>query len=313
MAQVWLWMGFSFLILGMLAIDLGILNRHSHQVTIKSAARWSIVVVLVAAAFNAWIFFQRGAETGLEFTAGYVIELALSVDNIFVFILIFRYFKVPAAFQHRVLIWGIIGAILLRGVMIASGWLLIERFHWVIYVFGAVLIFSGLKMAKSGEIEIDPEANPVLKLMRRFVPIAPNYDGQRFFTRAFWGTKHRYMATPLFVVLCVVDATDVVFALDSIPAIFAVTLDPFVIFTSNVFAILALRSMYFVLAGVLEKFHYLVLGLSVVLTFVGVKMLITFWHVEVPVGASLGVVAGVLAISIIASLLFPPREEPSAP
>jgi tellurite resistance protein TerC len=313
MTQVWLWVGFSCLILGMLAIDLGVLNRHSHVVSVKEAARWSAVVVTTALLFNGWIFYARGTEAGLQFTAGYLIELALSVDNIFVFILIFRYFRVPAAFQHRVLFWGIFGALVMRGIMIAAGYLLIERFHWIIYVFGAVLVYSGIKMAKSDEVEIDPEHNPVLKLVRKIVPLAPNYDGQRFFTTAFWGTRHRRLATPLFVVLIMVETTDLIFALDSIPAIFAVTLDPFLVFSSNVFAILGLRSMYFLLAGVIEKFHYLKLGLSIVLTFVGVKMLITYFHIEVPIGASLGIVAGVLATSVVASLVFPQAEKASAP
>jgi tellurite resistance protein TerC len=313
MAQVWLWVGFSFLILGMLAVDLGILNRHAHVVSVKEAARWSLVVVLTAVAFNVWIFYARGTQAGLEFTAGYLIELALSVDNIFVFLLIFRYFNVPAAFQHRVLFWGIFGALLMRGTMIAAGWLLLERFHWIIYVFGAFLIFTGVKMARSDEIEVHPEQNPILKGIRRFVPLAPNYDGERFFTTAFWGTRHRKLATPLFVVLVMVETTDVVFAIDSIPAIFAVTLDPFLVFTSNVFAILGLRSMYFLLAGVIEKFHYLKLGLAIVLSFVGVKMLITFFHVEIPIAASLGVVTSVLALSIVASILFPQPKPEATP
>ncbi len=313
MAQVWLWVGFSCLILGMLAVDLGVLNRHSRVITVKEAARWSLVVVATAIAFNVWIFYARGPQAGLEFTAGYLIELALSVDNIFVFILIFKYFKVPAAFQHRVLFWGIFGALIMRGIMIAAGWLLLERFHWIIYVFGALLIFTGIKMARSDDVEVHPENNPVLKLIRRFVPLAPNYDGQRFFTTAFWGTRHRLLATPLFVVLVMVETTDLVFALDSIPAIFAVTRDPFLVFSSNVFAILGLRSMYFLLAGVIDKFHYLKLGLAIVLTFVGVKMLITYFHVEVPIAASLGIVAAVLLTSVAASLLFPPHaKEPAA-
>jgi len=313
MAQVWLWVGFSCLILGMLAVDLGVLNRHARAITVKEAARWSVFVVLTAIAFNIWIFYARGPEAGLQFTAGYLIELALSVDNIFVFILIFKYFNVPAAFQHRVLFWGIFGALLMRGGMIAAGWLLLERFHWIIYVFGALLIVTGIRMARSDEVEVHPEHNPVLKLIRRFVPLAPNYDGERFFTTAFWGTRHRRLATPLFVVLVMVETTDVVFAIDSIPAIFAVTLDPFLVFSSNVFAILGLRSMYFLLAGVIDKFHYLKLGLAVVLSFVGVKMLITFFHIEVPIGASLGVVASVLTVSVVASLLFPRQATDTTP
>jgi tellurite resistance protein TerC len=282
-------------------------------ITVKEAARWVAVVVLTAVAFNVWIFYARGPQAGLEFTAGYLIELALSVDNIFVFILIFKYFNVPAAFQHRVLFWGIFGALIMRGIMIAAGWLLLERFHWIIYVFGAFLIITGIKMARSDEVEVHPEHNPVLKVIRRVVPLAPNYDGQRFFTTAFWGTRHRKLATPLFIVLVVVETTDLVFAIDSIPAIFAVTRDPFLVFTSNVFAIMGLRSMYFLLAGVIDRFHYLKLGLAIVLSFVGVKMLITYFHVEVPIAASLGVVATVLGLSVVASLLFPRHEPESTP
>jgi tellurite resistance protein TerC len=313
MTSTWLWVGFGVFIAIMLAIDLGVINRKAHVVTFREALRWTLVVVLAAAIFNAWIFYARGETPGLQFTTGYVIELALSVDNIFVFILIFSYFRVPPALQHRVLFWGIFGALLMRGAMIAAGWLLIERFHWIIYVFGAFLVFTGIRMATQDEIDIEPESNPVLALIRRAMPVTRSYVGQRFFVVEEMGGRVRRAATPLFVVLVMVETTDLVFAVDSIPAIFAITTDPFLVFTSNVFAILGLRSMYFLLAGVIEKFHFLKLGLAVVLTFVGVKMLITYFHIEIPIAISLGVVGAVLATSVIASLVFPKEAEEHSP
>ena len=313
MEQLWLWAGLGLFILTMLAIDLGVFNRKAHVIGFREAARWTVVVVTAAAVFNIWIFYRSGPGAGLEFTTGYLIELALSVDNVFVFILIFSYFRVPAQYQHRVLFWGIFGALALRGVMIATGWLLIDRFHWIIYIFGAFLVFTGIRMATHDELEVEPEANPVLKLIRRYVPVTPSYEGTRFFTRSLIGGRLRLVATPLFVVLVVVETTDVVFALDSIPAIFAVTRDPFLVFSSNAFAILGLRSMYFLLAGVIEKFHYLNLGLAGVLSFVGVKMLVTYFHVEIPIGLSLGVVGAMLGIAVTASLIFPQNHKARAP
>ena len=312
MAQIWLWIGFSVFIVVMLAIDLGVLNRHAHVISLKEAARWSVAVVIAAAIFNAFIFHQRGPEAGLQFLTGYLIELALSVDNVFVFILIFKYFRVPAAYQHRVLFWGIFGALALRGAMIAAGWLLLERFEWLIYVFGAFLVFTGIKMAFQGETHIEPEGNPVLKFVRRFIRVTSSYDGHRFFTNETVEGRVRRVATPLLIVLIMVETTDVLFALDSIPAIFAITRDPFLVFSSNVFAILGLRSLYFLLAGIMEKFHFLNYGLAGVLSFVGLKMLITYFHKEIPVGISLGVVALMLGTAMVASLLFPKApEEPS--
>ena len=309
MTQLWLWVGFGVFILAMLAADLGFINRKAHVISVKEAARWTVVVVTAAAIFNLWIFYARGRGPGLEFLAGYVIELALSVDNIFVFILIFSYFRVPPALQHRVLFWGIFGALLMRGAMIGAGWLLIDRFHWIVYVFGAFLVYTGIRMAIQDEIEIEPESNPLLGIIRRVVPITRSYMGERFFVRVQVGDTVRLAATPLFIVLVMVETTDLVFAVDSIPAIFAITKDPFLVFTSNVFAILGLRSMYFLLAGVIDKFHFLKLGLAVVLTFVGVKMLITFFHWDIPIGISLAVVGSVLATSVIASLVFPRKPE----
>ena len=313
MNQTWLWIAFNVFVLGMLAVDLGVFNRKAHVITLKEALRWTVLVVIVAAVFCAGIFRFRGEQAGLEFLTGYLIELALSVDNIFVFILIFSYFKVPPKYQHRVLFWGIFGALVMRGVMVGAGAFLIERFHWIIYVFGAFLVFTGIRMAMQDEMDIEPEANPVLKVIRRFLPISPTYDGQSFFTRMLVNGQTRRAATPLFVVLILVETTDLVFAVDSIPAIFAVTTDPFLVYTSNVFAILGLRSMYFLLAGVIDKFHFLKLGLSAVLVFVGVKMLVTYFHFEIPITISLLVVAAVLGGSVVLSLIFPKKAQEHSP
>jgi tellurite resistance protein TerC len=310
MSSLWAWVGFTIFIVAMLAIDLGVLNRKAHVIRLREAAIFTTLVVACAAVFNGWIFVAEGTQPGLEFLTGYLIELALSVDNIFVFILVFSYFQVPAQFQHRVLFWGIIGALAMRGGMIAAGWLLVERFDWIIYIFGAFLVYTGIRMATHDEVDIKIEANPVLRLIRRLMPVSPSYDGQRFFTKLPVADRMRWFATPLFVVLVMVDVVDLIFAVDSIPAIFAITADPFIIFTSNVFAILGLRSMYFLLAGIIEKFHYLKLGLAAVLTFVGVKMLITYFETEIPIGISLGVVGGVLGLSVVASMLFPKKGSP---
>ena len=308
MSSLWAWVGFSVFIVAMLGIDLGVLNRKAHVIRLREAAMFTALVVTCAGVFNGWIFVSQGSQPGLEFLTGYLIELALSVDNIFVFILVFSYFQVPAQYQHRVLFWGIIGALAMRGGMIAAGWLLVERFHWIIYIFGAFLVYTGIRMATHDEVDIKIEANPVMRLIRRFMAVSPTYDGQRFFTKQTVAGQARWLATPLFVVLIMVDVVDLIFAVDSIPAIFAVTADPFIIFTSNVFAILGLRSMYFLLAGIIEKFHYLKLGLAAVLTFVGAKMLVTYFEIEIPISISLGVVGGVLGLSVLASLLFPKNE-----
>ena len=309
--SAWPWVVFGAVVLVLLAVDLGVFNRKAHAVGMREAARWSVLMVVLAMAFNFGILHFAGRRPALEFLTGYLIELALSVDNIFVFVLLFTYFRVPPRHQHRVLFWGILGALVMRGVMIAAGAYLITRFHWVIYVFGAFLVFTGIRMALQKEIEIEPEANPVLRLMRRILPVSPDYDGQHFFTRvAGPGGALRKAATPLLVVLILVETTDLIFAVDSIPAVFAVTRDPFIVYTSNVFAILGLRSMYFLLAGVVDKFRFLKLGLSAVLVFIGAKMLATYFHLEVPVALSLGVVGGLLALSVIASLVFP--EKPDA-
>jgi tellurite resistance protein TerC len=314
MNQLWLWAGFNVFVLLMLAVDLGIFHRKAHDVSAKEAAGWSVVWVALALLFNYGIYHFMGRQAGLEFLTGYLIEKALSVDNIFVFVLVFSYFNVPSKYQHRVLFWGVIGALVMRGAMIGAGAYLIKQFHWIIYVFGGFLVITGLRMATQDEHAIEPESNPVIRLVRRFIPVTNRYHGQNFFVREAEkpGGTARRVATPLFVVLVLVETTDLIFAVDSIPAIFAVTDDPFLVYTSNVFAILGLRSLYFLLAGVIHKFHYLKLGLSVVLVFVGAKMLVADFY-KVPVGLSLGVVALLLLLSVIASLVFPRSAEAHSP
>jgi tellurite resistance protein TerC len=304
MDQTWLWVAFNAFVLVMLAIDLLVFHKEAHEVSSAEAAAWSVVWVALALAFGAFVYTFMGAEAGLEYFAGYLIEKALSVDNIFVFVLIFGFFRVPRRFQHRVLFWGILGALLMRGAMIAAGAYLIEQFHWVMYVFGAFLVFTGIRMATQVEHDIDPESNGVIRLVRRLFPVTPLYHGQKFFVREEVGGRLRLAATPLFVVLALVETTDLIFAVDSIPAIFAVTQNPFIVYSSNVFAILGLRALYFLLVDVIHRFHYLKVGLSVVLVFVGLKMLAADVY-KVPIGLSLGVIMLVLTASVWASLQWP--------
>ncbi len=285
----------------MLVLDLGVFHRSAHTVKFREALAWSAVWIALAVIFAVVIFFWHGRTPALEFVTGYVIELSLSVDNLFVFLLIFRFFQVPAVHQHKVLFWGILGALIMRAVFIALGVGLIQRFHWIIYVFGAFLVYSGIKLFFQEEAEIHPEKNPVLRLFRRFVPVTRDYEGNKFFVR-----RPGLYATPLFVVLLVVETTDLLFAVDSIPAILAITRDAFIVYTSNVFAILGLRSMYFALAGMMEMFRYLHFGLSLVLVFVGAKMLLSHF-LEIPTPVALAAVAGVLAISVIASVANPKK------
>ena len=307
-----MWVGFNVFILALLAVDLGVFHRKAHEVKVKEAASWSAVWILLSLSFCFGIFRVQGPQPALEFLTGYLIEYALSVDNIFVFVLIFSYFKVPPRHQHRVLFWGILGALVMRGGMIAAGAFLIERFHWIIYVFGAFLVFTGIRMAFHDDKDIEPESNPVLRLLRRILPISNVYHGQHFFVTEEHGGRMRKVATPLFVVLALVETTDLIFAVDSIPAIFAITQEPFIVYTSNVFAILGLRSLYFLLAGVIDKFHFLKIGLSVVLVFVGLKMLLSgVFHL--PILLSLGVVAAVLGGSVGLSLLFPQKASEFSP
>jgi tellurite resistance protein TerC len=307
-ANIWLWVGFTVFVLGMLALDLGVFHRKAHEVSIREAAVWSVVWVTLSLVFNVIIYWYLGAQAGLQFLTGYLIEKSLSVDNIFVFVLIFSYFSVPAKFQHRVLFWGILGALIMRAIFIVVGAALLSTFHWVIFIFGGFLILTGIRMAFHQDEEIHPESNPVVRLFRRFMPVSPDYEGQKFFVREAAGTL---MATPLFVVLLLVESTDVVFALDSIPAIFAITTDPFLVYTSNVFAILGLRAMYFLLAGVIDKFRYLKTGLAVILVYVGFKMVISEWY-KIPTGISLGIIALVLTIAVLLSLWKTRREEQHA-
>ena len=300
---LWVWIGFTLFVLSMLALDLGVFHRKSHEVTIKEALVWSGVWVVLALLFNLGVYYWRGYGPALEFLTGYLIEKSLSVDNIFVFMLIFTYFRVPPRYQHRALFWGVLGALVMRAILIALGISLIQRFHWVIYVFGAFLILTGVKMVLNKDKEIDPERNPALKIFRRFVPVTDDYRGGKFFVKQ----EGSYFATPMLIVLLIVETTDIIFAVDSIPAILAITLDPFIIYSSNVFAILGLRALYFALAGVMKLFHHLHYGLSAILVFVGGKMLLADFY-KIPVGLALGVIAGILIISVLASLAFPRRN-----
>jgi tellurite resistance protein TerC len=308
-SHVWVWVIFNLFVLAMLALDLGVFHRRSHRVGIKEALVWSGVWIALALLFNLGIYYWRGPDAALEFLAGYLIEKALSVDNIFVFLLIFSYFRTPARHQHRVLFWGVLGAFIMRAIFIFAGVSLIERFHWVIYIFGALLILTGARMATGKDKEIRPEKNPALKLFRRLMPVTDDYQEGKFFIKQAGqeGRRGRYFATPLFIVLLMIETTDVIFAVDSIPAILAITLDPFIVYTSNVFAILGLRALYFALVGVMGLFHYLHYGLSAILIFVGAKMLLTDFY-EIPVVVALGVVAGILIISVIASMVSPRKE-----
>ncbi len=298
-----LWAGFTAFVAAMLALDLGVFHRKAHEVKLREALAWSVVWVGLALAFNVGVWTWFGPQKGLEFLTGYLIEKALSVDNVFVFMVIFSYFAVPKAYQHRVLFWGILGAIAMRAVFILAGAALLERFHWILYVFGAVLIATGVKMFVQRNAEVHPERNPVFRLFQRVVPSVDTYDGQRFSTVR----DGRRFATPLLAVLVLVELTDVVFAVDSIPAVFAVTRDPFIVYTSNIFAILGLRAMYFLLAGVMDKFRYLKVGLAAVLVFVGIKMTIVDLY-KIPTAVSLGIVASLLGISVAASLVASARE-----
>jgi tellurite resistance protein TerC len=302
--QVFWWVGFNVFVLAMLALDLKVFHRKAHAVEMKEALLWSAFWIGLALLFNVGIYFWRGPERALEFLAGYLMEYSLSVDNIFVFLLIFSYFGVPSLHQYRVLFWGILGAFIMRGTFIAIGVTLIYKFHWIIYIFGAFLILTGIRMAFEKDKEIHPERNPVLRLFRRFMPVTEDYEDSKFFVKR----AGRYLATPLFIVLIVVETTDLIFAVDSIPAVLAITYDPLIVYTSNVFAILGLRTLYFVLARFMQLFHYLHYGLSAVLVFVGVKMLIAEVY-KIPVGIALGVLAGILLISVVVSIIRPRKEE----
>lgn len=305
-----LWAGFMVFVIAMLALDLGVFHRKSHEVKPVEALLWTVVWVGLALAFNAWIYFEFGTEKGLEFLTGYVIEKALSVDNIFVFLVLFSYFKVPPRYQHRVLFWGIMGALVMRGLFIGAGAALIQSFHWILYLFGILLVFTGVKMLITRDEEVDPGKNRILRLFSKWVPCLPEYRESAFLVRE----GGRRFATPLLLVLVAVEASDLMFAVDSIPAVFAVTLDPFIVYTSNIFAILGLRSLYFLLAGAMMKLRYLKLGLSLVLAFIGVKMLVAGFY-KIPIGVSLGVVSGLIFGAVAISLARPapvPERVPEA-
>ena len=310
----WHWVGFVLCVLIFLALDLGLFHRHARVVKFKEAAAWSALWFAVAMLFAGGMAYYRGHEEAIQFTAGYLIELSLSLDNILVIALIFAWFRVPAEFQHRLLFWGILGALLMRGVMIVMGVELIQRFNWVLYVFGAFLIFTGIKMLVSRKEIFQPERNLVLRLAQKLFPVTQHFDGQKFFTR-FNG---RFALTPLVLALLLVETTDLIFAVDSIPAVFSVTRKAFIVFTSNIFAIIGLRSLYFLLAGALSYFRYLKIGLSVVLAFVGAKMLVEphgppshWFQIEIPTSVSLLVVAAILSISIALSITAAQRETKS--
>ena len=297
MSHLLFWVLFNLFVLAMLALDLGLLNRPGHTVKFREALLWSAVWIALAAAFAVLIYFWRGHTPTLEFVTGYVLELSLSVDNLFVFLLLFRYFRVPSEYQHKVLFWGILGALVMRGIFIVAGVGLLRKFHWIVYAFGALLIYSGIQLFRQEEAEVHPEKNPVLRLLRRWLPVTQSYEGERFFVR-----RGALYATPLLVVLVVVETTDLLFAVDSIPAVLAITRDAFIVYTSNVFAILGLRAMYFALAGVMEMFRYLHYGLALVLVFVGGKMLVSRYY-DVPTGVALAIIAGILLVSVLASLI----------
>ena len=332
MTQIAVWVGFNAMVIVMLLVDLLVFHRKAHEVRFKEAIGWSIVWVTLGLSFTVFVYYyyqhfydpalaaatpagpnatlgaMTGGEASLKYVTGYLIEKSLSVDNLFVFLLIFRYFAVPAAYQHRVLFWGIIGALIFRAIFIFAGVALIHQFHWMIYVFGAFLVFSGTKLAFEKDKEIHPEKNPVLKLTKRMMPLTHEYHGQKFFIIE----AGRRVATPLLVALIVVETTDIIFAVDSIPAIIAITADPFLVYTSNVFAILGLRALFFALAAFMDLFHYLHYGLAAVLIFVGVKMLIVDF-VDIPTLVSLGVVAALLGGSVILSMVLPHKPEVPPP
>ena len=299
------WIGFTALVVGLLVLDLGVLNRRAHVLSFKEAMSWSLGLIALAHLFGLFMWWREGGQSALEYYTGYLIELSLSVDNLFVFILIFQYFAVPAEAQPKVLKWGILGAIVMRLIMIALGALLLQRFHWIIYVFGGILVFTGIRMMLQKEEHIELERNPVVRLARRVLPFTSAYNGTSFFCR---NVRGRILATPLLLVLLVVEWSDLVFAIDNIPAIFAITRDPFLVYSSNVFAILGLRALFFVLAGMIDKFVYLKPGVAIILVFVGLKMLSSPW-IKIPTLLSLLIIVGILATAVALSLRRSAEEE----
>lgn len=302
------WIAFASIITVMLVLDLGVFHKKTHKVSIKESLIWTVVWICLAMAFNFWIYKSMGPQKGLEFFTGYVIEKCLSIDNIFVISMIFTFFKIPSIYQHRVLFWGVLGALFFRMIFVLAGVALIQKFSWMIFVFGAFLIFTGLKMLKGEEKDIDFDKNFLVKFIKKIGKVTPELHGEKFIVKDHLGVKH---FTPLFLVLILIEATDVLFAVDSIPAILAITPDPYIVFTSNVFAILGLRSLYFAVNGVMEMFEYINYALSGILVFVGVKMLISHWY-HVPVAASMAVIFTLIILSILASVLFPSKNRKNA-
>lgn len=304
--SIWVWGAFIVFVIAMLVVDMKVFHRKSHEVKIREALLWSAFWIAMALAFNTLVYFWHGRVAALEFLTGYLVEKSLSVDNLFVFILIFSYFRVPAQYHHAILFWGILGALVMRGAFIFFGVTLINRFDWIVFLFGIFLIITGVKLCFNSEPEIHPEKSRILRLVRRVFRITEGFEGGQFFVMRRTSGLH---ATMMFLVLVFVETTDVMFAVDSIPAILAITKDPFIVFTSNVFAIFGLRALYFAVAGLMQLFHYLNYGLSFILTFVGIKMILAHWEIKIPISVALGVVGGVLLISIAASLIWPKKEE----
>lgn len=301
-----LWGTFNLFVLGMLALDLGVFHKRSEEITVRNALVWTGIWITLAMAFNLFVYLYFGKAEAIEFFTGYIIEKSLSVDNIFVIIMIFSYFHVPAAYQHKVLFWGILGALVMRVIFIFAGIELIHRFHWLIYIFGGFLIVTGLRMLFGSEAKIEPEKNPVVRLARKLFPVTPSFNADNFFVRI----NGKLWATPLFIVVILIESTDLIFAVDSIPAILAITDNPFIVYTSNVFAILGLRSLYFALSGIEKYFHYLKYGLAAILVFVGTKMCLADYY-KIPIEASLIVIVSILIVAIAASMIFPKKPEDS--
>lgn len=304
MSQATLWIGFNLFILVMLVLDLGIINRKAREIKVKEALLWSLFWIVLSLIFCIGIYYYKGAGTALQFLTGYIVEKSLSIDNIFVFLMIFTYFRVSPLYQHKVLFYGIIGALVFRVIFIFAGVALIENFHWVIYIFGTFLIFTGFKMISEKNKEIHPEKNPLIKLFRKFFPVTNQYSGSKFFVRI----DSKLYATPLFIVVLVVETTDIIFAVDSIPAVLAITNDPFIVYTSNVMAILGLRALYFALSASMQLFHYIHYGLSVILVFIGTKMIISGFDIKIPIQITLLLIGIILLVSIVASIVFPKRK-----
>jgi tellurite resistance protein TerC len=298
--SIYFWIGFHVFIFLMLALDLGVFHKHTHKVPVKEAVIWTMVWISLALIFNVFVYFEFGKAKALEFLTGYVIEYSLSVDNIFVFILIFTYFAVKDQYQHKILFWGILGALIMRGIFIFAGVALITRFHWIVILFGGFLVFTGIRMLFQKEGEVEPEKNPIVRFFKRYLPVTDTMHGDRLFIKK----NHRLHATPLFLVLLIIESSDLIFAVDSIPAILAISHDRFIVYTSNIFAIMGLRSLYFAIAGIMGFFRYLKIGLAFVLTFVGLKMLAAFFKFEIPIALSLIIIITILVLSILASVFI---------